>query len=97
MANRLSRNGYRKLRYHFPDPPPSLLLLDFPSVLWHSFDVRAAELGITMTEFLKRETLIDQVIAAQLASLDPEIAVSGGKTSKPGPQRIECIFARLKA
>jgi hypothetical protein len=61
-----------------------------------SFEARAEEMGIPLGEFLRREGVIDEVIAAQLASLDPAVAAQGGNTGKPGPQRIEKIFSRLK-
>jgi hypothetical protein len=99
MVMRLSKHRIRKeRRYLIPShqPSPRLLLMDYPHDLWRSFELRAAELGISMQEFLAREEIIDRVRAAQLASLDPAMAVSGGQTSKPSPQRIERIFSRLK-
>ena len=58
--------------------------------------MRALDLGITLREFLIREKVIDRVRAEQLASLDPAVAAQGGQSGKPGPQRIERIFGRLK-
>lgn len=98
MANRLlSKSRYRKLaRYTHIPTTRTIPLLDYPRELWGPFELRARELGITLDEFLEREKRIDQVIAAQLASLDPAVAASGGQSKKPSPARIERIFSRLK-
>ncbi len=97
MVKRLSKHKRRKiLRYIFPKIPHSLLL-NYPRDLWHSFEVRAEELGVSLGEFLRREGVIDKVIAEQLATQDPAIAAQGAKkTKKRSPNRIEMIFSNLK-
>lgn len=74
--------------------PLQNLLMDFPRELWVSFYQRAIDLNINLREFLERERIIDTVRAQQLGSLDP--AISFHANTKPGPQRIERLFADLK-
>lgn len=93
---RLSKHKRRKISRYICPQIPSILLLDFPAELWESFKCRSEALGISLSEFLQREQIIERVIAAQLASLDPAVAAQGGQSSKPGPHRIERIFERLK-
>jgi len=96
MAKRLRKHKRRKLSRYICPQIANSRLLDYPKELWPSFEARALDLGISLADFLRREAVIDMVIAQQLASLNPAIAAQGGNTGKPGPQRIERIFSNLK-